>query len=53
MDNYYQSNSTDSAQGLVNLSDKSIKDSDNIFESLSKYKEITNVRSIYIFNHSS
>ena len=53
MDNNNQTHQTDSKQGLVDLSDKSIKDSDNIFESLSKYKEITNVSYRLIVNHLS
>lgn len=43
MDNNNPSSDLQSSPGYVNLSDKNIKDSDNIFESLSKLKEMTQV----------
>jgi hypothetical protein len=47
MDNNNSSNESQSTPGFVNLSDKNIKESDNIFESLSKLKEMTHVKSIF------
>lgn len=43
MDNSNQSNEIESTPGFINLSDKNIKDSDNIFESLHKLKDMTHV----------
>ena len=47
MDNLNQNNENESTPGFVNLSDKNIKDSDNIFESLLKLKEMTHVKSSF------
>jgi hypothetical protein len=43
MDNSNHFNEDESNPGIVNLSNKNIKDSDNIFESLLKLKDMTHV----------